>query len=73
MQKCRAIRDLETDLRELLRQDREGYRRGSQTRAARRVLNDDLTALAVLLEMLGERDEGMALPNVRSLLADSRG
>lgn len=40
--------DLETDLKELLRQDRETYHRGSQTRAARRVLQSDPGVLAVM-------------------------
>lgn len=48
VEKCRAIRDLETDLRELLRQDREGHQRGLLTREARRVLAGDPGALAVL-------------------------
>jgi hypothetical protein len=48
VQKCREIRDLQMDLSELLRQDRETYHRGDQARAARRVLAGDEGAMAVL-------------------------
>lgn len=54
MQTARAIRDKQTDLRELVRKDREGYTRGEQVRAARRILADDPGALAVLEGLLEE-------------------
>jgi hypothetical protein len=57
VQKCRQIRDLETDLAELVRKDREG--RGGQVQAARRVLAWDEGARAVLEGVAGAPETEM--------------
>ncbi len=73
MEACRAIRDMRTDLSELLRVDRDGHHRGVQTRAARRVLENDPGAAAVLAEVLAPPDEVTIPPAVwRYVTADSR-